>query len=79
MYYGWVNGRNCGYHNYIVDDFEIVEDGECDFCEQESCNGCFGHLGRGDGVLVLIKNGQCIKAIDIDDIHDYHFEAEEQA
>lgn len=76
MYTGYVNGRNCGFHNYTIDDFEIVQG--CDCCDighhcSECPKDCFEYLGRGDGVLVLIKDGECVKAIDTDDIFDYNF------
>ena len=78
-YKGYVNARNGGFREYHdIDDYDFYQSGECDDCEVDrasgECAGCFGYLGRGDGVLVLIKGNKVVAKYDNDDIFDYGFD-----
>ena len=83
FYKGYVNARNGGFREFThLDDVEIYQSGECDDCgadrENGECAGCFGYLGRGDGVLVLIKDNKLVARFDLDDLFDYSFDEYEE-
>ncbi len=57
-----------------IDDVQFVQSGDCDYCDhdydKELCKGCFNHYGRGDGVLVLIKDGKAYMTYDADEYEE---------